>query len=131
MVVTTWEPPSIGRGDGTRGAPAVETTDVRARLHGKPAFTVGDGATQRSDRQPGVPMKRIDAMSAVPSAARWLTSHESKDVTGVVLPVAFRRGSGRCGTLRGAVHRRVMCIDSFTRTELQARLGAAGLSEIA
>jgi ubiquinone/menaquinone biosynthesis C-methylase UbiE len=43
---------------------------------------------------------------------------------------AFRRGSGRCGTLGCALRRHIMGIDSFTPAELQARLGAAGLGEI-
>jgi ubiquinone/menaquinone biosynthesis C-methylase UbiE len=44
---------------------------------------------------------------------------------------AFRRGSGRLATLGGALRRCMMGIDSFTPAELQARLGAAGLGEIA
>jgi ubiquinone/menaquinone biosynthesis C-methylase UbiE len=44
---------------------------------------------------------------------------------------AFRRRSGRGATLGNALRRRIMGIDAFTPTELQARLGAAGLGEIA
>jgi ubiquinone/menaquinone biosynthesis C-methylase UbiE len=44
---------------------------------------------------------------------------------------AFRRGSGRLATLGSALRRRIVGIDSFTPAELEARLGAAGLVEIA
>jgi ubiquinone/menaquinone biosynthesis C-methylase UbiE len=44
---------------------------------------------------------------------------------------AFRRGSGPWATPGNALRRRIMGINSFTVTELEARLGAAGLSEVA
>jgi ubiquinone/menaquinone biosynthesis C-methylase UbiE len=44
---------------------------------------------------------------------------------------AFRRGSGGWAALGPALRRRVFGIDSFTPAELEARLGAAGLGEIA
>lgn len=43
----------------------------------------------------------------------------------------FRRGSSRLATLGNAFRRRVLGIDSFDPAELEARLGAAGLGEIA
>ena len=44
---------------------------------------------------------------------------------------AFGRGSGRLATLRAALRRRIMGIDSFTPADLQARLDAVGLGEVA
>lgn len=50
---------------------------------------------------------------------------------GRVTIAAFRRGPGRLAALGSRFRRRVLGVESFTPSELAARLGAAGLGEIA
>jgi hypothetical protein len=66
-----------------------------------------------------------------------MRTSRSREVHRVLKPdghftvAAFRRGSGRCGAVSRTLRRRLMGIEAFTPGELQARLEAAGLGDIA
>jgi ubiquinone/menaquinone biosynthesis C-methylase UbiE len=72
------------------------------------------------------------ALHLFPDADRALREvHRVLKPGGRFTVAAFRRGTGPYATVGSALRRRILGIDSFTPPELEARLRAAGFSEVA